>query len=128
MTDRHWQADELAVDTIEVRGFAVTRVTGEVDLAGVDLIRAELHAQLERRPPVLVADLTEVTILGSLGIAALLDAHHRAVATGVGFAVVASRRSVVRPLQLTEVDRLLTVVPSLDLVSAPTTPAERHPG
>ncbi|MER5267293.1 STAS domain-containing protein [Actinosynnema sp. NPDC002837] len=118
MTDRPWQGEELAIDTTEVHGLPVTRVTGEVDLAGVDLIHAELDVQLELRPPVLVVDLTDVTILGSLGISALLDAHHRAVAAGVRFAVVASRRSVVHPLRLTEVDRVLTVVPTLDQVVA----------
>ncbi|MCC8249552.1 STAS domain-containing protein [Saccharothrix luteola] len=116
MTDRHWQGAELAVDTTEVRGLPVTRVAGEIDLAGVDLVRAELDVQLELRPPVLAVDLTDVTVLGSLGIAALLDAHDRAVAAGVRFAIVASHRSVVRPLQLTEVDRVLTVVPTLDQV------------
>jgi anti-anti-sigma factor len=118
MTDRQWQGDDLAVGTTEVDGFAVTRVTGEIDLAGVDRIRAELDVQLELRPPVLVVDLTDVTILGSLGIAALLEAHHRATAAGVRFAVVASHRSVVHPLRLTEVDRVLTVVPTLDQVVA----------
>jgi anti-anti-sigma factor len=91
-------------------------------VVGVDLIRAELDAQLDRRPPALVADLSGVTVLGSLGIAALLEAHHRAVAAGVPFTVVASRRSVVRPLHLTEVDRLLKVFPTLDDVV--TTPIE----
>jgi anti-anti-sigma factor len=118
MTGRQWQAADLAVGTSEVDGLAVTRVAGEVDLTGVDLMRAELDAQLELRPPVLVVDLTDVTILGSLGIAALLEAHHHAAAAGVAFAVVASRRSVVHPLRLTEVDRLLTVVPTLDQVIA----------
>ncbi|PSL52796.1 anti-sigma-factor antagonist [Saccharothrix carnea] len=116
MTESQWQGEDFAVDTSEIGGLAVTRVTGEVDLAGVEVMRTELDAQLARRPPVLVADLTGVTILGSLGIAALLDAHHRAVAAGMGFTVVASRRSVVHPLRLTEVDRVLTVVPTLDQV------------
>ncbi|ONI92712.1 hypothetical protein ALI22I_02455 [Saccharothrix sp. ALI-22-I] len=106
-----------------MRGLAVTRVIGEVDLAGVDLIRAELDAQLERRPPVLVVELSEVTVLGSLGIAALIDGHYRAQAAGVEFVVVASHRSVIRPLQLTEVDRLLTVFPTLDDVVATSRPS-----
>lgn len=113
MTDRHSPTEDLAVDTTEVHGLTVTRVVGEIDLAGVDLIRAELAAQVDHRPPVLVADLTEVTVLGSLGIATLLETHQRATATGVRFAVVATRRSVIHPLQLTEVDRLITVVASL---------------
>lgn len=98
-------------------GLAVTRVAGEIDPAGVDLVRAELDAQLELRPPVPAVDPTDVTVLGSLGLAALLDAHHRAVAAGVRFTIVASHRSVVHPLQLTEVDRVLTVVPTLDQVT-----------
>ncbi|WP_447007394.1 STAS domain-containing protein [Saccharothrix isguenensis] len=80
---------------------------------GVDLIRAELDAQLDRRPPGPAVDLSGVTVPGSLGIA-VLDTHHRAVAAGVAFTVVADRRSVARPLRLTEVDRLLGVVPTLD--------------
>ncbi|NUT48308.1 MAG: STAS domain-containing protein [Saccharothrix sp.] len=126
MSDRQWQADDLtgdvAVDSTEVDGLAVTKVTGDVDLAGVDLVRAELAAQVRRRPPVLVVDLSGVTVLGSLGIAALLDAHRDATTAGVGFAVVASHRSVVRPLRLTEVDRLLTVAPTLDHVVAANRP------
>ncbi|WP_367138146.1 STAS domain-containing protein [Saccharothrix sp. HUAS TT1] len=110
----------LAIDTIEVDGRPVTRISGEVDLVGVALVRAELAGRLALRPPALVVDLTAVTILGSLGIAALLDAHHRAAATGVGFAVVASHRSVLRPLRLTEVDRLLTVAPTLEHALAAT--------
>ncbi|WP_051772224.1 STAS domain-containing protein [Saccharothrix sp. NRRL B-16314] len=117
MTDLHPSDGDLAVETTEVRGLSVTRVTGDVDVVGVDLIRAELDAQLDLRPPALVADLSDVTVLGSLGIAALLETHHRAVAEGVPFTVVASRRSVVRPLRLTEVDRLLKVVPTLDDVA-----------
>ncbi|MEV8441781.1 STAS domain-containing protein [Actinosynnema sp. NPDC051121] len=118
MTDRPGRGDELAVDTRAVDGLTVTRVVGEVDLVGAELVRAELDARLDLRPPVLVVDLTGVTMLGSLGIAALLDAHHRAGAAGVGFAVVARHRSVVHPLRLTEVDRVLTVVPTLAEVVA----------
>lgn len=122
MTDRQWPDVDIAVETTEEHGVPVTRVTGEIDLLGVDLIRAELDARLDRRPSVLVADLSAVTVLGSLGIAALIETHHRAVATGVAFVVVAHHRAVIHPLRLTEVDRLLTVVPTLDDVVVPTRP------
>jgi anti-sigma B factor antagonist len=120
MTDRQWPDEDIAVETTEVHGLAVTRISGEVDLVGVELIRAELTAQLDRRPAALVADMSGVTVLGSLGIAALIEAHQRAVATGVAFTVVARHRAVTRPLRLTEVDRLLTVLPTLDDVVATT--------
>jgi anti-anti-sigma factor len=123
MTDRQWPDEDVAVETTEVHGLAVTRISGEVDLVGVDLIRAELTAQLDRRPSVLVADMSGVTVLGSLGIAALIETHQRAVAAGVAFTVVAGHRAVTRPLRLTEVDRLLTVLPTLDDVVASTRPS-----
>ncbi|MFD1150630.1 anti-sigma factor antagonist [Saccharothrix hoggarensis] len=119
MTDRQWWGEDIAVETTEVDGLPVTRVTGEVDALGVDLLREELDDQLDRRPRMLVADLTGVTVLGSLGIGLLLDAHRRAAADGVEFAVVAAQRAVVRPLRLTEVDRVLTVRPTLADVLAP---------
>jgi anti-sigma B factor antagonist len=61
----------------------------------------------------LVLDLSGVTFLGSAGLAVLADAHNSASQRDVVLQVVASSRMVLRPLQVTGLDRLLTIVPDL---------------
>lgn len=66
------------------------------------------HAQL-------IADLTKVTFLGSGGLTTLLDAHHHARSHGIGMVVLSPPGHLITPLlRITELDRVLTVVTTLD--------------
>jgi anti-anti-sigma factor len=97
----------------EQDGVLVTSVTGEVDHDSVELISAELTARLDRRPVGLVVDLEGVRFFGSLGVTAMLEARERATRLGVGFAVAAGRRPVLRTLQVTGTAEALRVRPTL---------------
>jgi anti-anti-sigma factor len=84
-------------------------VGGEVDIATVgplaEAMTAILHDPQLRR---LMVDLGEVTFLDSSGISALVSAYRLAVAGEVGFVVVNCRTNVLRTLEITGVDRILT--------------------
>jgi anti-anti-sigma factor len=104
-----------ALITTEVhRGAAVVRCSGEVDMTSAGALRETIGDLLGRRPAALLIDLTGVRFFGSTGISALVAAQEQADAGGVPLVVVATTRPVLRPLQVTTVDRILTLHPSVD--------------
>lgn len=84
-------------------------------------IRAALDLTLAEAPPALVLDLSDVAFFSSSGLSLLLDIRRR-VAT---FAVVATRRTVLRPLELTALAPLLAVFPTLAQALAWASSAQR---
>lgn len=94
-------------------GVPVISVTGDVDMATDNAISAEIGDQLAMRPRALIIDLTEVTFLGLAGVTLLVAAAAMAQRSGVRLAVVASRRAVLRVLELTGVNQLLDLHPTL---------------
>ncbi|MEU5691745.1 STAS domain-containing protein [Actinosynnema sp. NPDC020468] len=119
MTEQGRGAQVVPVRTTESDGVAVVHVAGEVDLATHEVIRNGVHGALELRPGALVLDLSGVTFLASVGISLLVELRQYAEQHGIGFAVVAERRSVLRPLTATGVVDVLTLRPTLaDAVAA----------
>ena len=96
----------------------VVRLVGEVDLAtaehaGERLRAAEAVAVADAPPAVVVLDLTQVTYLGSVGLAMLVE--HNQLCTALGSrlcVVVGANRSVLRPIQVATLDSVLTIVAS----------------
>ncbi|WP_170211982.1 STAS domain-containing protein [Saccharothrix australiensis] len=83
----------------------VVSVAGEVDMDTAPRARAALQ-----HPAAVVLDLDEVTFFGSAGIQLLVDAH----AMVEDLAVVATRRPVLRPLEVTGLTEHLALCPSVD--------------
>ena len=96
----------------------VVRLVGEVDLAtaehaGERLRAAEAVAVADTPAAVVVLDLTQVTYLGSVGLAMLVE--HNQLCTALGSrlcVVVGTNRSVLRPIQVATLDSVLTIVAS----------------
>jgi anti-sigma B factor antagonist len=97
------------IQGVESHGEAmVLKVAGDVGLASAPQLVEAATAILERRPRVLVVDLSKVSFLASAGLAALVDLHRRAGSCSA-LRVVASSSTVVRPLALAGLDTLLTI-------------------
>ncbi|HEY1973263.1 MAG TPA: STAS domain-containing protein [Pseudonocardia sp.] len=113
MSEGHSTQDQqmLRVSRTELEGATALLATGEVDLATGPRLRAELAALLERaEPKPVLVDLTEVTFLGSTGIAVLVDAHWQAVQVGTPLKVVVSRDGPVeQALRTSGVEQHLSV-------------------
>jgi anti-sigma B factor antagonist len=94
----------------------VIRVFGEIDLSSHLRLRTELFDACESvEPPApVVLDLTGVEFLASVGLSELLLCNERAIARGTPLRVVASERHVLRPIEVTGLDRLLSVHPNVD--------------
>jgi anti-sigma B factor antagonist len=132
MRDRRPQRpqSEQPVLDIEIRaedGSVVVAVAGEVDEVTAPSLRAALadafvwaalkRATLKRGGGVVVADLTEVTFLGTAGLSALVGAACEAERrSGPLRVVVDETRPVIRPIQITGLDVILTLYH--DLVDA----------
>lgn len=103
---QEWTADvepQSALMSVSVTsspgGAAVVTVTGEVDLGTAPQIADHvdpLWATTDR----VVVDLTEVTFLGSAGIAQLLRANAAAAENGAALVLVAKQRPVLRTLEI----------------------------
>ncbi|OQO89379.1 anti-anti-sigma factor [Saccharomonospora piscinae] len=117
--------------TIERHGAgAVVTVSGEIDLS----TRREFEVHLDKAldavspPETLVVDLSEVTFLGSAGLALLLNTQKTAARRGTPLRVVATQRAVRRPVEAVGLSDALplhgTVESALAGVPAPRTGEE----
>jgi anti-sigma B factor antagonist len=79
---------------------SVLHVVGEIDTLTAPLLRAQLDGQIPANP-LLVVDLTEVTFLGSAGLAVLVAAKDEAELRDHRLRIVPGSRTVVRALQAT---------------------------
>ena len=105
---------DAVVTTGVRRGATILSCSGEVDMTSVAALRTRIEESLVRRPPALVIDLLGVRFFGSSGISALVAAQEQANREGVSLGVVAVGRPVLRPLEATTVDRVLTLFTSVD--------------
>lgn len=94
-------------------------VVGEVDLTTHAVLVNEITRGLDTRPEALVLDLNAVTFLGSVGLAALIDAHRRG-APDTAVRIVAAGRAPLRALRMTGLDQLLSIYPTVERALAAT--------
>ena len=94
-------------------GVAVLKVDGDIDLATVPALEAAIEEALIPRPTGLIIDLTAVGFLASAGLQALVATHNN-VSETAQFAVVANSAATSRPIQLTGLDQVFDLFPTLD--------------
>lgn len=109
---------ELLVVDSEVRPEAVlVHVKGEIDSSTAGKLRSQLEAALQQagaQPSrLLVVDLQYVTYFGSAGLNAVLDCHKQGLRAGTSVRLVADNDLVVRPIEVTNLDALLELYPTL---------------
>lgn len=124
-------ADELLViDRAVVGETVVLTLTGDLDSATASQLHAAVLDELHQpgHGP-LVLDMTAVTFLSAAGLGALIDAHHDAIDHAEPLRVVVDHaRPVLRPLQLTGLDQVLTLYHFLDNALRGDLAAEGHDG
>jgi anti-sigma B factor antagonist len=91
-----------------VQGVLVLRVVGEVDLATVGRLREQLHHHVPSEHRGLVLDCTAVSFLGACGIGLLAEIADRARAEEIALRLVAHSRLVLRALEVTMADQLIS--------------------
>jgi anti-sigma B factor antagonist len=95
----------------------VVQVKGDIDSATVGELVTELTTALDLASThparVLVVDLQQVNFFGSAGLNAVLNCHEQGAAAGTSVRLVANHAEVVRPIEVTNLDRVLDLYPSL---------------
>ena len=89
----------------------VLHVAGEIDLLTANLLGERVREQFVPQNRVLVLDLTQVSFMGSSGLAEIVSASQAEAAQLV---LVASSRAVLRPLEATGLLPMLTVYDTVD--------------
>ena len=109
--------DLLAVECEDRDDSVIVRATGDIDSSTVAMLTGKLSAalQLARKHParLVILDLQAVTFFGSAGLNAVLDCHEDGVADGTSVRLVADNAQVLRPIEVTSLDRVLSVYPTL---------------
>jgi anti-anti-sigma factor len=109
--------DLLMVD-YEVRPEAVLlRANGEVDSSTAGELISQLDAALgeagTQASRLLIIDLQGVTYFGSAGLNAVLNCHRQGRQAGTSVRLVAENGLVVRPIEVTNLDSVLELYPTL---------------
>ncbi|OBI47440.1 anti-anti-sigma factor [Mycobacterium kyorinense] len=107
----------LVVECENLPQAVVVRVAGEVDSGNGDELAAHLSAALANAAihpaRLLVVELHALAYFGSAGLNAVLDCHKQGVDSGVAVRLVADKGLVVRTIEVTNMDRVLKLYPTL---------------
>ena len=109
---------ELLTVDYEVRPEAVVvQAKGEVDSSTAGDLTAQLRAALQQAGTqssrLLIIDLQAVTYFGSAGLNAILDCHRQGLEARTAVRLVADNGLVVRPIEVTNLDSVLELYPTL---------------
>jgi anti-sigma B factor antagonist len=107
--------EDLLKTSRQLNDFAVVvTAKGEIDLATAPEFRRAMRQAcgIVAPPRHVVADLSGVRFLGSMGLQVLAETFDLCREHHTPLQVVATTRAVLRPLQLTGLDRILDVVPA----------------
>lgn len=95
----------------------IVRVKGGVDSSTADELTGHLTAALQQAQThlarLLIVDLQQVDFFGSAALNAMLDCHEEGKEAGTSVCLVADHDQVLRPIQVTELDRILDIYPTL---------------
>jgi anti-anti-sigma factor len=109
---------ELLIVDCEVRSEAVVvSARGEVDSNTAEQLTEQLDAALRQAATharrLVILDLDGLTYFGSSGLNAVLQCHGNGAEAGTAVRVVAESVVVVRPIEVTKLDRVLSLYRTL---------------
>jgi anti-sigma B factor antagonist len=106
-------ADPITTSLAHREGVAVVTIGGEIDLSTAPAFEAAIAGALDDDPPVLVIELSEVRFMASVGLR-ILAATQEKVSKSARVAIVADNPATSRPMQLTGLDKIISLYPTLD--------------
>jgi anti-sigma B factor antagonist len=106
-------ADPITTSVAHRDGVAVVSVGGEIDLSTAQAFEEAIADTLAEDPPALVIELSGVSFMASVGLR-VLAATREKIGKSLPLAVVADGAAAGRPIQLTGLDNVISVYPTLD--------------
>lgn len=120
-SDEGWPlsaADPITTSVAHRDGAAVVSISGEIDLSTAPAFEEAIAQALEANPAVLAIELSGVTFMASVGLR-ILAATNEKVGGATRIAVVANSPAASRPIQLTGLDNVVALYPSVDAALTP---------
>jgi anti-anti-sigma factor len=105
-------ADPITSTVAHREGVAVVSIGGEIDLSNAPEFEAAIDEALDEDPPVLVIELSAVKFMASAGLRVLAAARDK-LSKSSQLAVVANNPATSRPIQLTGLDKVFSLYPTL---------------
>lgn len=106
-------ADPITTSVAHREGVAVVSIGGEIDLSTAPAFEAAIAEALEEDPTALVLELSGVRFMASVGLRILAATQEKFGKTRQ-VAVVADNPAATRPIQLTGLDNVISLYPTLD--------------
>lgn len=94
-------------------GCTVVSIGGEIDLSTAPAFEAAIDGALAEEPPVLVIELSAVEFMASAGLRILVATQEK-MNKSAQIAVVASSPATSRPIELSGLDKVFSLYPTLD--------------
>jgi anti-sigma B factor antagonist len=110
LTERKDATDLLEIAVSENRGVRLVRLTGELDMAGVDQFERLMGTDRAPEAATFVLDLRGLTFIDSSGLRALIMADQRVRAEGGRFVVVRGSDRVNQVMEMTGVAQRVELV------------------
>jgi anti-sigma B factor antagonist len=101
----------------------ITTLPAEIDAGNSGQAGRELRAAFRPGVSVVIADMTQTTFADSSALRALLEAQDTAAASQAELRLVIPGGTVLRALQITGLDRLFRIYPSMDAALSNRAPA-----
>src|SRR5205814_8459089 len=96
----------------------VLPLKGEIDLHVSPSVTASLNAMIEKKPRLLVVDLSEVTYIDSAGLAALIEAMQKVEAYGGKFLLAGLQETVRSIFEISRLDQVFQIFPDVRAAAA----------
>jgi anti-anti-sigma factor len=106
-------AEPITTSVARREGVAVITIGGEIDLSTAPAFEAAIAGALDDDPPVLVIELSQVSFMASVGLR-ILAATQEKVSKSAQVAIVANNPATSRPMQLTGLDKIMSLYSTLD--------------
>jgi anti-sigma B factor antagonist len=109
--------DLLTVECEDRGDSILVRARGDIDSSTVSELVSKLRIALrmaaDHPARLVIVDLREVTFFGSAGLNAVLDCREDGIAAGTSVRLVAENSQVLRPIEVTGLNRVLEVYPTV---------------
>ncbi len=109
----------LGIRILDQNGIPVAYLEGEIDIANATELRDELFATLSNQRGGLIVDLSNVTYLDSRGVHVLMELAERMKIRHQQLRLVVPDTALIkRVLQLTHLDAIVPVDPTVEVAAA----------
>lgn len=103
--------EPFRVTLLQHQAIVVAHVDGEVDMLTGPALQSHLDQALATRPERLIVDLSQVTFLGSTGLAVLINTQEAATHQGTTLQLRGIGRAAARVLQTTNLASFFEILP-----------------